>query len=66
MIGPFVQDQAAVDAVRVVRLPTLLTTDEDDRSPVAYLARIVRDGESVRLVAVQPKRLTTFERSDAP
>lgn len=65
-IGPFLRGDDSIDAVRVVRLPTLLTTVEDDKSPVAYLARVVNSEDEVRLVAVQPRRMTTFERSDAP
>lgn len=51
-----------IDAVRIVRLPTQLTTAVEDAAPPAYVARVVRNGKDVRLVSIQPTRLTTFRQ----
>ena len=67
LIGPMIEGDASIDAIRIIRLPTMLTTVEDDANAVAYLARVVRDDGQWRLVSVQPKRLTTSIRGeDAP
>ncbi|MCO8121469.1 hypothetical protein NHH03_06955 [Stieleria sp. TO1_6] len=66
LLMPLVAADESIDAVRIVRLPTELTTAEDDAAPPVYLARVVREGDQVRLVSIQSKRLTTFPRENAP
>ncbi|MEM6473612.1 MAG: hypothetical protein AAF802_28900, partial [Planctomycetota bacterium] len=43
MLVPMVQNLDNIDAVRIVRLPTQLTTAADDSAPPAYVARAVMD-----------------------
>jgi hypothetical protein len=62
MLMPLIVDDPSIDAVRIVRLPTELTTVADDAAPPVYLARVVRRGDVVRLVSIESKRLTTFQR----
>ncbi|MEO1526251.1 MAG: hypothetical protein AAFX06_12500 [Planctomycetota bacterium] len=64
ILGPMVKTDASIDLIRVLRLPTMLTTVEDDANAVAYLARVVRDGDATRLVSVQSRRLTTSVRGE--
>ena len=63
LIGPFVRFDPTVAAVRIVRLPTELTTIEQDAKPVAYLARVTRRDGELHLVAVRPSAQTTFART---
>ncbi len=75
LLMPLVNNQSEsdgpkIDAVRIIRLPTQLTTAVDDAAPPAYIARVVRSvrkdgGNDVRLVSIQPTRLTTFSQADA-
>jgi hypothetical protein len=63
LLLPLVDDESQIDAVRVVRLPTQLTTVADDSRGPVFLARVIRDNDSVKLVSIQPKRLTTYPRN---
>lgn len=64
LLLPLVEENDEIDAVRIVRLPTQLTTiAEDSRGPV-FLARVIRSGENVKLVSIKAKRLTTYQRAD--
>ncbi len=63
LLLPLVDEEPQVDAVRVVRLPTQLTTVADDSRGPVFLARVVRNEGSVKLVSIQPKRLTTHQRN---
>ncbi|MEM6473146.1 MAG: hypothetical protein AAF802_26530, partial [Planctomycetota bacterium] len=64
MLVPMVQNLDNIDAVRIVRLPTQLTTAADDSAPPAYVARAVMDEtQQVRLIAIESPRLTTQVRS---
>ncbi len=62
LLLPLVDDDSQIDAVRVVRLPTQLTTVADDSRGPVFLARVIRDDDAVKLVSIQPKRLTTYSR----
>lgn len=69
LLMPLVAEDDSIDAVRIIRLPTQLTTTVQDAAPPVYLARVIRETSesgpaSVRLVAVQSKRLTTYSRPD--
>lgn len=66
LLLPLIESDDAIDAVRIVRLPTELTTVEQDAAPPAYLARVVRNPSGMSLVAVKPKRLTTYARRSDP
>ena len=66
LIGPFIRFDPTVAAVRIVRLPTELTTVEQDARPVAYLARVTRREDQLHLVAVRPRAQTTFARAADP
>ncbi|QEG00080.1 hypothetical protein Mal15_41490 [Stieleria maiorica] len=62
LLMPLISADPSIDAVRVVRLPTQLTTVADDSAPPVYLARVVRSGDQVRLVSIGAKRLSTYAR----
>lgn len=64
LLLPLVEDEPQVDAVRIVRLPTQLTTVADDSRGPVFLARVVRSGDSVKLISIKAKRLTTYQRND--
>lgn len=68
LLLPLVSADESIDAVRIIRLPTELTTGAQDAAPPVYLAKVVRERNQVNLVAIQSKRLTTYERtaSDQP
>ena len=59
LLMPLVAADPSIDAVRIVRLPTELTTAADDSAPPVYLARVIRGADEVRLVSIVSKRLTT-------
>jgi hypothetical protein len=63
LLMPLVSADSSIDAVRIIRLPTELTTAADDAAPPVYLARVVRADDSVRLVSIVSKRLTTSARA---
>jgi hypothetical protein len=62
LLMPLVSGDDSIDAVRIVRFPTELTTATDDAAPPVYLARVVRGSDGVSLVSIQSKRLTTSGR----
>ncbi|WP_372898622.1 hypothetical protein [Stieleria sp.] len=62
LLMPLVAADPSIEAVRIVRLPTQLTTAADDAAPPVYLARVVRDANEVRLVSIGAKRLSTYSR----
>lgn len=62
LLMPLVSADDSIDAVRIIRLPTELTTAAEDAAPPVYLARVIREDSGVRLVSVQSKRLTTSPR----
>ena len=62
LLMPLVAADPSIDAVRIVRLPTQLTTAADDAAPPVYLARVVRNAGEVRLVSIGSKRLSTYSR----
>ncbi|MCC9601337.1 hypothetical protein LOC67_12345 [Stieleria sp. JC731] len=62
LLMPLVRSDKTIAAVRIVRLPTQLTTAEQDAAGPAYLARVVRDENQVSLVSIESKRLTTSSR----
>lgn len=64
LLLPLVQQDESISAIRVVRLPTELTTAADDSLPPPYLARVVRGEGQIRLVSIQSGRLTTSRRED--
>lgn len=65
LLMPLVSADDSIDAIRVIRLPTELTTAEEDAAPPVYLARVVRGAGSVRLVSIGSKRLSTYPRLPA-
>ena len=62
LLMPLVSEDETIDAIRIVRLPTQLTTAAEDAAPPVYLARVVRANEEIRLVSIGPKRLSTSPR----
>jgi hypothetical protein len=69
LLLPLVESDPTIDAIRVVRLPTELTTAAQDAQRPVYAARVVRESDGVELVALEPRRLTTAPRrpaDDAP
>lgn len=62
LLMPLVEADSSIDAVRIIRLPTELTTVEQDAAPPVYLARVIRDSGEVRLVSIGAKRLSTYSR----
>ncbi|MCD0458838.1 hypothetical protein [Roseiconus lacunae] len=62
LLLPLVKADESIAAVRIVRLPTQLTTAEQDAMGPAYLARVVRNKNGVKLVAIESRRLTTMPR----
>ncbi|KAA5543688.1 hypothetical protein FYK55_10855 [Roseiconus nitratireducens] len=64
LLLPLVRSDESIDAVRIVRLPTELTSAVEDAAAPPYLARVVREDQEIRLVAVQADRLTTFPRDE--
>lgn len=65
LLMPLVSADDSIDAIRIIRFPTELTTATDDAAPPVYLARVVRGSEGVSLVSIQSKRLTTSQRQSA-
>lgn len=65
LLMPLVSADDSIDAIRIIRLPTELTTAAEDAAPPVYLARVIRDLDQVRLVSIQSKRLTTSPRNPA-
>ena len=66
LLLPLVSADESIDAVRIVRLPTQLTTVAEDTAPPVYLARVARTSGRVDLVSVPAKRLSTYGRDDEP
>ncbi|WP_143543673.1 hypothetical protein [Rhodopirellula sp. MGV] len=64
LLMPLIRADKTIGAVRIVRLPTQLTTAEQDAAGPAYLARVVRDGEQINLVSIESQRLTTSPRTE--
>ena len=62
LLMPLISADESIDAVRIIRLPTQLTTAEQDAAPPVYLARVVRDSQEVGLVSIVAKRLSTYPR----
>lgn len=52
----------SIHAVRIVRLPTEMTTTVDDQRPPPYAASVARRGERVSLVQIGAPRLSTQRR----
>lgn len=52
LLLPVVATQDTIQAIRIVRLPTELTTLADDAEPPPYQADVIRAGERVSLVKV--------------
>ncbi len=59
LVLPLVGDQPAAAAVRVVRLPNVMTNVVQDAEPPPYTAAIVRRGDRLRLARVPQPRLTS-------
>ncbi|MEO1614246.1 MAG: hypothetical protein AAFV88_00265 [Planctomycetota bacterium] len=66
MLQPLLQKNPSNDAARIIRLPTQLTTAEQDAAPPVYLARVVRDDEQLDLISIESPRLTTQARQNQP
>ena len=64
MLKPLASADENTRAVRIIRLPTQLTTVEQDSVGPAYLARAVREGDQTKLVSIESKRLTTFSPTE--
>lgn len=62
LLLPLVKQDDSIDVIRVIRLPTELTTAADDSAPPPYVARVVRDENQTRIVSIQSPRLTTSRR----
>lgn len=59
LLAPVLSQKTSVRSVRIVRLPTLLTTEIDDATPPPYFARVVRsDDGTTALIANQELRLS--------
>lgn len=57
LLVPVVRSDEAIRAIRIVRMTTdLSATVEEDNYP--YVARVIRDGNRVSLVQLQPSRLS--------
>ncbi len=59
LLRPLVLKEPNAKSVRIIRLPTGLTTVVDDAAPPPYVARVVRSAESVDLVQIKPARFVT-------
>ena len=66
LLTPLVRSELEIDAIRLIRLPTELTTAEEDAAGPVYLARVIRRGDQVQMVAIESDRLTTYSRSKDP
>ncbi len=64
LLLPTVMGDPSIQAVRIVRLPTELTTMADDASPPPYAAYVARKNDSVSFVQVLEPRLSTQQRGD--
>lgn len=62
LLMPLVAADESIDAIRIIRLPTQLTTSEEDAAPPVYLARVIRTLDEIRLVSIGAKRLSTNQR----
>ncbi|TWU02800.1 hypothetical protein [Stieleria varia] len=60
LLLPIVESDDSIAAIRIVRLPTQLTTAVDDSQPPPYVARVARKNGRVSLVQLQASRLTTM------
>ncbi len=58
LLLPIVEDDSAVTAIRIVRLPTDLN-DINAEAASAYVARVIRHGDLVSLVQLNPARLSS-------
>ncbi len=74
MLLPIAQRQPTMRSLRIVRLPTQLTTIIDDAAPPPYVARVVREPATVhdsnelaiKFVRLQSPRLVTTSTSFGP
>ncbi len=64
LLLPAVIDDTEIKAVRIVRLPTELTTTADDSAAPPYAAYVARKNANVSLVQVVQPRLSTQQRGD--
>ena len=58
LLLPVAAADDSIAAIRILRLPTNLTTVLEDAEPPPYTARVVRDGDRVSLVHLPEQRLT--------
>ena len=58
LIAPIVRQDESIRAIRITRLITDLNSTVDESLPPPYVARVIRDGDRVRLVQLQESRLT--------
>ena len=58
LLLPVAAADDSIAAIRILRLPTDLTTVLEDAEPPPYTARVVRDGDRVSLVHLPEQRLT--------
>lgn len=58
LLLPIIEDDMAVTAIRIVRLPTDLS-DIDAEAESPYVARVIRSGDLVSLVQLNPARLSS-------
>ncbi len=66
LVRPFVLKEPNAIFVRIVRLPTELTTVVDDAAPPPYVARVIRSPGSVDLVQIKPARFVTTPSVSGP
>jgi hypothetical protein len=58
MLLPFVQGDPTIHSVRIVRLLTELS-DVNEQASSPYVARVIRDGDLITLVKLNPPRLSS-------
>ncbi len=62
LLLPAVSVDSSIQAIRIVRLPTELTTIADDQAPPPYSAAVARKNNRVSLVQISEPRLSTNKR----
>ncbi|NND96901.1 MAG: hypothetical protein HKN47_06180 [Pirellulaceae bacterium] len=60
MLLPLLRNNSSVYAVRIIRLPTELSTVADDALPPPFIAKVNRQGDSVSLIRLAEERMSTM------